>query len=55
VRVADATTKGKCLSALEELAKSSPGAADANVDSLTDVRFVDEIRQSGLVERLCGR
>jgi ABC-type nitrate/sulfonate/bicarbonate transport system substrate-binding protein len=41
--------------ALEELARTNPRAADANADSLMDPRFVDEIRQSGLVERLYAR
>jgi len=41
--------------ALEELASRNPRAANTTPDSLIDARFVDEIRQSGLVERLYGQ
>jgi len=40
--------------ALEELAHTNPRAASTSPDNLIDSRFVDEIRQSGLIERLYG-
>jgi ABC-type nitrate/sulfonate/bicarbonate transport system substrate-binding protein len=41
--------------AFDELAFNNPRAASADPDGFIDGRFVEELRQSGLVERLYGR
>ncbi|HLH24716.1 MAG TPA: ABC transporter substrate-binding protein [Chloroflexota bacterium] len=48
-------SRAQFQTALEELARTRPEAANVDPTTMYDNRFVDEIVQSGLVERLYGR
>jgi NitT/TauT family transport system substrate-binding protein len=48
-------SRAQFQTALEELARTRPEAANLDPTTMYDNRFVDEIAQSGLVQRLYGR